>query len=185
MSLNIGVFLGSKLGDDKKNFNLIKKFSKWFIKQNHTLIIGGTDSGLMQILAEEVYKKVNVKAIYTQQSIDSSRNYDFYTELIIVNDSFKKKEVFEKKSDLFIAFPGGIGTLDEIIDIINRNLLKEINKKLFLIDDNFYWKKFNDLLNYLKSKNFSNGNYRDYNLTICNFEKLKNEINKIDAQNKS
>ena len=109
----------------------------------------------MQILAKEVYKKVNVKAIYTQQSVDSSRNYDFYTELIIVNDSFKKKkEVFEKKSDLFIAFPGGVGTLDEIIDIINRNLLKEINKKLFLIDDNFYWKKFNDLLNYLKSKIF-------------------------------
>ena len=99
--------------------------------------------------------------------------------------AFKKKEVFEKKSDLFIAFPGGIGTLDEITDIINRNLLKEINKKLFLIDDNFYWKKFNDLLNHLKLKNFSNGNYRDYNLTICNFEKLKNEINKIDAQNKS
>jgi len=61
MSLNIGVFLGSKLGDDKKNFNLIKKFSKWFIKHNHTLIIGGTNSGLMQILAEELYKKVNVK----------------------------------------------------------------------------------------------------------------------------
>ena len=104
MSLNIGVFLGSKLGDDKKNFNLIKKFSKWFIKQNHTLIIGGTDSGLMQILAEEVYKKVNVKAIYTQQSIDSSRNYDFYTELIIVNDSFKKKKFLKKNLTFLLLF---------------------------------------------------------------------------------
>ena len=91
MSLNIGVFLGSKLGDDKKIQNLIKKFSEWFIKHNHTLIIGGTNSGLMQILAEEVYKKVNVKAIYTQQSIDSSKNYDFYTDLIIVNNSIKKR----------------------------------------------------------------------------------------------
>lgn len=185
MSLNIGVFLGSKLGDDKKNFNLIKKFSKWFIKQNHTLIIGGTNSGLMQILAEEVYKKVNVKAIYTQQSIDSSRNYDFYTELIIVNDSFKKKEFFEKESDLFIAFPGGIGTLDEIIDIINRNLLKEINKKLFLINDNSYWKKFNELLDYFKLKHFTSNNYENHNFTTCNLEQLKKEIKRIDAKNKS
>ena len=76
----------------------------------------------------------------------------FIPELIIVNDSFTKKKIFEKESDLFIAFPGGIGTLDEIIDIINRNILKEINKKLFLINDNSYWKKFNELLNYLKSK---------------------------------
>ena len=185
MSLNIGVFLGSKLGDDKKNFNLIKKFSKWFIKQNHTLIIGGTNSGLMQILAEEVYKKVNVKAIYTQQSIDSSKNYDFYTDLIIVNDSFKKKEVFEKKSDLFIAFPGGVGTLDEIIDIINRNLLKEINKKLFLINDNSYWKKFNELLDYFKLKHFTSNNYENHNFTTCNLEQLKKEIKRIDAKNKS
>ena len=40
MSLNIGVFLGSRSGNDKKNLTLVKKFTKWFIKENHTLIIG-------------------------------------------------------------------------------------------------------------------------------------------------
>ena len=77
MSLNIGVFLGSKLGNDKKNFNLIKKFSEWLIKQSHTLIIGGTDSGLMQLLAKQVYKKNCVKAIYTRMAMNSSNNMIF------------------------------------------------------------------------------------------------------------
>ena len=184
MSLNIGVFLGSKLGNDKTIQNSIKKFSDWLIEQKHTLVIGGTESGLMQLLAREVYRNVNVKAIYTEKSLDHSKESKFFTELIIVDNSIVKK-VFEENSDVFIAFPGGVGTLDEIIDIINRNNLQEINKKLFLIDDNSYWKKFNDLLNFLKSKRFTYDNLNRTNFSICNLEQFKTEIIKIDAQNKS
>ncbi len=185
MSLNIGVFLGSNLGNDKEIFNFIKKFAEWFIKQNHTLIIGGTDSGLMQLLAKHVYKKVPVKAIYTSNAIDPSKIYSYYTELIIVNNSITKKKVFEEKSDLFIAFPGGVGTLDEIIDIINRNNLQEINKKLFLINDNNYWNKLNELLNCFKLKKFTHANLKNDNLIICDFDHFKREINKINAKNKN
>ena len=96
MSLNIGVFLGSRSGNDKKILTLLKKFSKWFITQNHTLIIGGTDSGLMEILAREVHSKVKVKAIYTEKYIDYSKDYSFFTELIIVDNSITKKKIFEK-----------------------------------------------------------------------------------------
>ena len=185
MSLNIGVFLGSKLGNDKEILKLITKFSEWLINQSHTLIIGGTDSGLMQLLAKQVYKKNCVKAIYTRMAMNSAKQYDFFTELIVVDDSVKKKKIFEEKSDLFIAFPGGVGTLDEIVDIINRNILKEINKKLFLINDNSYWKKFNELLDYFKLKHFTSNNYENHNFTTCNLEQLKKEIKRIDAKNKS
>ena len=139
----------------------------------------------MQLLAREVYRNVNVKAIYTEKSLDHSKESKFFTELIIVDNSIVKKKVFEENSDVFIAFPGGVGTLDEIIDIINRNNLQEINKKLFLIDDNSYWKKFNDLLNFLKSKRFTYDNLNRTNFSICNLEQFKTEIIKIDAQNKS
>ena len=94
MSLNIGVFLGSKLGNDKEILKLITKFSEWLINQSHTLIIGGTDSGLMQLLAKQVYKKNCVKAIYTRMAMNSAKQYDFFTELIVVDDSVKKKKNF-------------------------------------------------------------------------------------------
>ena len=104
MSLNIGVFLGSRSGNDKKILTLLKKFSKWFITQNHTLIIGGTDSGLMEILAREVHSKVKVKAIYTEKYIDYSKDYSFFTELIIVDNSITKKKIFENSSFLVFFF---------------------------------------------------------------------------------
>ena len=185
MSLNIGVFLGSKLGNDKEILKLITKFSEWLINQSHTLIIGGTDSGLMQLLAKQVYKKNCVKAIYTRMAMNSAKQYDFFTELIVVDDSVKKKEIFEEKSDLFIAFPGGVGTLDEIVDIINRNNLQEINKKIFLINEGFYWNKFNELLNFFKSNKFTHENLINSNLIVCSFDQFKLEIKKINAKNKN
>ena len=78
-----------------------------------------------------------------------------------------------------------MGTLDEIIDIINRNLLEEIDKKIFLINENCYWEKFINLMDFFKSKNFFQKNLKKTNLTICNFDEFKREIKKIDAQNKS
>ena len=63
--------------------------------------------------------------------------------------------------------------------------VKEINKKLFLINDNSYWKKFNELLDYFKLKHFTSNNYENHNLTTCNLQQLKKEIKRIDAKNKS
>ena len=64
-------------------------------------------------------------------------------------------------------------------------MVKEINKKLFLINDNSYWKKFNELLDYFKLKHFTSNNYENHNFTTCNLEQLKKEIKRIDAKNKS
>ena len=49
----------------------------------------------MEILAKEVHSKVTVKAIYTKY-IDPSKNYNFYTELIIVEDSLARKRSLKK-----------------------------------------------------------------------------------------
>ena len=106
MSLNIGVFLGSKLGNDKEILKLITKFSEWLINQSHTLIIGGTDSGLMQLLAKQVYKKNCVKAIYTRMAMNSAKQYDFFTELIVVDDSVKKKKFLKKNLTFLLLFLG-------------------------------------------------------------------------------
>ena len=51
------------------------------------------------------------------------------------------------KSDVFIALPGGIGTLNEIFEVINKNLLNEIDKKIYLINDNSFWKPLEELIN--------------------------------------
>ena len=186
MSLNIGVFLGSQIGNDKKVENQLDKFADWIIKNNHTLIIGGTDQGLMRNLAKVVYdKNCEVKAIYTKNIYRHSKAPDFFSELIITNDTYSKKKIFENLSDVFVAFPGGLGTLDEIIDVINKNALKEIKKRIFLINESSYWNKFRDLLDFFESKNFLIEREFDKFFHLCVLDDLFREIKKIDGKNHS
>ena len=133
MSLNIGVFLGSQAGNDKKVSEQINKFADWMVKNNHTLIIGGTDQGLMKNLAQVVYgKNCKVKAIYTKNIYSLCKEPNFFSELIITKDTYSKKKIFENLSDVFVAFPGGLGTLDEIVDVTN---VEVTNKSAGLYSD--------------------------------------------------
>ena len=62
----------------------------------------------------------------------------YFSEIIITKDLSSRNELIIDKSDVFIALPGGVGTLNEILEVINKNLLNEINKKIYLINDNFF-----------------------------------------------
>jgi len=186
MSLNIGVFLGSRAGNDKKVNDQINKFANWIVKNNHTLVIGGTDQGLMKNLAEIVYnRKCEVKAIYTKKIYKLSTEPKYFSELLITNDTYSKKKIFENLSDVFVAFPGGLGTLDEIVDVINKNALQEIKKRIFLINESFYWNKFRELLGFFESKNFLIDREFDKFFHLCVLDDFFKEIKKIDGKNHS
>ena len=56
MKLNIGFFLGSKFGKGKNFSNLTKKVAKWVNKNNHNIIFGGTETGIMRDLVVNLDK---------------------------------------------------------------------------------------------------------------------------------
>ena len=51
-----------------------------------------------------------------------------------------------KKSDAFIVLPGGIGTIDEVFEVIATNILTKSNKLLILLNYNKFWDKLINLL---------------------------------------
>ena len=55
MNLNVAVFLGSKLGSDLKNIEIVKEFTEWFCSKNYNLIFGGTETGLMLELVKNLF----------------------------------------------------------------------------------------------------------------------------------
>ena len=77
-----------------------------------------------------------------------------------------------KKSDIFIALPGGFGTLDEIFELIALNQLDLINKKIIILDINNFWYSLKSLIKDLKKNGFL---YTDKNNNII----FKNSISKV------
>ncbi len=186
MTLNVAVFLGSKLGNDPKNIILVKEFSEWFSSKKYNLIFGGTESGLMVQLAKNVIKNnCNVTSVFTKSLYKNSKKLKYYSELIIAENLSDRNSLMFERSDVFIALPGGIGTLCEILDVINRNLLGEINKRIFILNDNLYWNPLLKIFNHFSKNNFLSYKEIQKNVKLCKLKQLKTEFNRINAKNRS
>ena len=186
MTLNIAVFLGSRDSNNKKCLMLINNFSEWFSSENFNLIFGGTETGLMGKLAKNVLQNnCKVTSIFTKNLYKKSKNLKYFSELIIAEDLSSRSSIIFERADLFVALPGGIGTMYEVLEVINKNMLKEINKKIFLINDSSFWNPFKDLLNHLIENNLLNEKDLNKNLKICRLKELQLELRKINVKNNS
>ncbi len=186
MNLNVAVFLGSKLGNDSKNLKIIRDFSVWFSSQNYNLIFGGSETGLMYELVKDIYRGgCKIISIFTKNLYNDSPTSKYFSELIITNDLSSRNAMIIDKSDVFVALPGGIGTLNEIFEVINKNLLNEIDKKIYLINDNSFWKPLEELIKTLTKKNLIDQEKVKKNLIVCKLEELKIEFRKQYAKDKS
>tara|TARA_B100000963_G_scaffold359760_1_gene388092 strand:+ start:1425 stop:1985 length:561 start_codon:yes stop_codon:yes gene_type:complete len=186
MNLNVAVFLGSKLGNDLKNIQTVKDFSEWFCSEKYNLIFGGTETGLMLELVKNVFKKnLQIISIFDKNLYDKYPNSKYFSELIITRDLSSKNELIIDKSDVFIALPGGVGTLNEILEVINKNLLNEIDKKIYLINDNFFWSPLEKFFKSLCEKQLVDQNKLIKNFKVCKLEELKSEFKKKYVKNRS
>ena len=157
---NIGVFCGSKSGKNNVHQNLVVEVARWIGTQKYNLIFGGGRTGLMHILCKESAKfKIKIYGIipYYLDYIDESSNHEnFITDKIITKSVGERMNQFLARSDFFIALPGGIGTLSEILDIMVKKELKESKKKIYLVNDTKFWDQFADLLHSFVNENFLN-----------------------------
>ena len=68
------------------------------------------------------------------------------SKMYLTNTLQKRKELMYKKSDAFIVLPGGVGTIDEVFEIIATNILTKSNKLLILLNYKKFWNKLINLI---------------------------------------
>ena len=117
------VFCGSKSGNNIKYLKLANTLGKKLAERNFNVIYGGGNSGLMGALAEGVLAKngslISVIPKFFKNKMDIIKS----KKEIVTEDLFDRKSIMIKKSDIFIALPGGFGTLDEVFELIALNQL--------------------------------------------------------------
>ena len=81
--------------------------------------------------------------------IDSELQYDEITELIVTKDMAERKAKMIELGDVFIAFPGGTGTLEEITEVMSMVSLKHLNAPCILYNLNGYYDSLKQLLDHM------------------------------------
>ena len=153
--VNICVFCGSMNGDNNIYCSEAKRLGSLISKNKWNLIFGGGKSGIMGSLAEGFdSSKAKIISVVPKKLNNKEILFSNPSKKILVKNLFLRKEKMINLADFIIVLPGGIGTLDEILDVLALNNLSIANKKLIIVNLNQYWDPLKDLIYYLKKSKF-------------------------------
>lgn len=125
------------------------------------LVYGGGRLGLMGILADTVLAAGGeVVGVIPRAMLDHGVEHTGLTELILTDDMFARKQRMIDEADAFISLPGGIGTLDELFEVMTWNQLGYIAKPNGLLDVDAFWSPLRALLEATVETGFLSSSHR-------------------------
>ncbi|CAM3426713.1 TIGR00730 family Rossman fold protein [Aequorivita lipolytica] len=145
----ICVFCGSSDGNDLAITDAAKKLGEIFAERNITLVYGAAKIGVMGTIAKSVLdNNGNVVGIIPNFLKKKEVVHLGLTELITTQNMHERKMKMQEESDGFIALPGGMGTLEELFEIITWLQLGLHQKPIGLLNINGF---YNDLIKMLEN----------------------------------
>ena len=137
---SICVYCGSASGNSPVYAQAARSLASTLVGHNLSLVYGGGNVGLMGILADEVLRLGGeVTGVIPQSLMEKEVGHIALTQLHIVKDMHERKAMMAQLSDGFIALPGGIGTLEELFEMLTWLQLGFHQKPIGLLNvDGFY-----------------------------------------------
>jgi len=147
----ICVFCGSSDGKSSEYREKAKELGVELAKQDIGLVYGGASIGVMGAVADACLEAGGeVIGVIPQSILDIEVGHDHLTRLHVVKDMHERKAKMYELSDGFFTIPGGMGTLDELCEIVTWSQLGYHNKPCYVINQNGF---FTNLLNHFRHAN--------------------------------
>ena len=139
----ISVFCGAHLGKSTEYKIAAEQIGKLMAEKNLEVIFGGGNVGLMKVVADTAIENGGKVTGITLRSLhEFELTNPIINETIITNSLFERKEKFLDMSDAFIVLPGGVGSMDELLEVMVSNQLGGINKPVGLLNIDGYYDGF-------------------------------------------
>ncbi|MCR5768103.1 MAG: TIGR00730 family Rossman fold protein [Lachnospiraceae bacterium] len=175
--MNIAVYCGSSSGNDPKYIEAARTLGRWIGENGHTLVYGGASKGLMGEIADAVLKaEGRVTGVLPRIMLIQERKHPGLTEYIETSSMAERKTRMIDLADAFVALPGGIGTLDEITEVMTLTSLGIIKGPIVLYDAAGYYQPLKALLDNIISKGFGRKEYFSDILISDDFAKIEKHL---------
>jgi uncharacterized protein (TIGR00730 family) len=139
-NMKICIFCGASNSKDPGVQDQVKSVMKSFYQEKIELIYGGAGIGIMGALADELMNLGGrVTGVLPQRLMLKEVAHAGLTELHLVQDMHERKKLMYDLSDAFLIFPGGMGTLDELFEILTWRQLGIHNKPVAILNINNYY----------------------------------------------
>ena len=175
----IGIFCASSNDMESIYYEEAARLGQYIGGQKKTLVYGGNSTGLMEATARAVHEAggqvmgVIPQIIYDRGTV--SKYVDIEVPCVDLND---RKQLLADKSDIIIAMPGSVGTLDEAFTVIAANTIGYTDKRLIFWNINGFWNDLKMLFDGLRKKGVMRKEYTD----VFTFVDTLDEIKKLIAE---
>ena len=141
--MNITVYLGSGFGNDPKLEIAVRALGRWIGESGNGLVYGGA-------LAESPLQAGGeVTGVEVSFFVEEDLQLEGLTRFFVAKDLPERRTKMIELGDAFIAFPGGVGTLEEISEVISRVALKKLIAPCILYNLDGYYEGLRTLLHHM------------------------------------
>jgi uncharacterized protein (TIGR00730 family) len=168
------VFCGSKSGNNPSFLSAAAALGNLLAQENIELVYGGGNKGLMGAVANGCLDQGGkVIGIMPKLLLEWEAQHTGLTELVITENMHDRKKILYEKGDAGLVLPGGMGTLDELFEMLTWNNLKIHNKKVFILNIEGYYDALIQLLENMDTNGFMYDNWKDRIIVCSSIEALK------------
>ena len=137
---NISIFCGAHEGNNPIYAQEAKNIAEIIAKEGINVVFGGGDVGLMKIVSDTALDNgVKALGISLRSLYELELSNPRLDEVIVAETLLDRKDVFMQRSDAFIILPGGVGSLDELAEVMASNQLGIINKPIGILNTAGYY----------------------------------------------
>ncbi len=155
---SICVYCGSQPGNHPDFVQAANVLGRELAHNNIRLVYGGGSRGIMGAVSHSTQEHGGkVLGIIPDFLLQSEGEWDQSSDnlkTIVTDNMHMRKQIMFEESDAFIALPGGIGTLEEIVEIITWAQLGRHEKPIAFLNTNGFWNPMLELLSHMKDAGF-------------------------------
>ena len=177
--MKITVYCGAAEGMDPEYIARARELGAWMASKGHTLIYGAGNSGMMGAVSDALIEGGGEAIGVTPRFfILAEETRDDLAEVVISDDMSTRRSWMIDNGDAFIALPGGMGTLDEITEVMTykrRGLLGKVgkvNKPVMVYNVNGYYDRFFSFLDDMRDQEFCRQLDRDNVIEVTCLEDI-------------
>jgi uncharacterized protein (TIGR00730 family) len=149
------VYCGSSPGTEPDFVEAARKLGKILAENGIRLIYGGGSVGLMGAVAESVLEHGGAATgIIPEFLTKRERPRQLAQELIVTSDMHERKRTMFERADAFVALPGGLGTLEELVEQLTWAQLGRHKKPILIANVSGYWDPLLILIEHMRAIKF-------------------------------
>ena len=175
--MNICIFCSANQQIDPDFFAMTEELGRWAAKNGHSIVFGGVNMGLMECIAKAAHEAGGLTIGVIPSIIEKNGRKSDYVDVEIHCDNLSdRKDLMLLHSDVTVALPGGVGTLDEVFTQLASASIGYHQKRVILFNMKGFWNPLINMLDEMERQGVIRSSLADHLIVVNSLEELKQAL---------